>query len=379
MRHHIENLFNYRRYIWNRGLGLWNDMYDESVILEDKTLRPNDSKVRNELVENKDDWQYALSSRVLQQTISDLDKAWKNYFNPNMTNHDRPNFKSKKNYSPTFTTDRARIVNNKLRLDKPNGIPKSNWYPIKLSENIRFDGDVKLVTIAQKVDGLYASIVVDANHAVIEPEMTDICGVDANVKRFNYNDGNVEYIVPSRLDNMYDRIGYYQKCLAVKRVKNPRYKTSNRYAVMKTKLQKLYQDVYNLQMDILHKFTTKLVRTYSEIHIEDLNVNAMKMSSIMGKNLHRSMFGKFKELLTYKCSWNHRILVLVDRYYPSTQTCSECGYVKTKDSYGGKQTLSGDSIYHQHQVYRCYECGTVKDRDENAVQNIINYGLVQPI
>lgn len=72
-------------------------------------------------------------------------------------------------------------------------------------------------------------------------------------------------------------------------------------------------------------------------------------------------------------TWNDRDLVLVDRFYPSTQLCSECGYRKTKDGYSGRQTLSGDSIHKDHQKYYCYNCGAVLDRDENAVRNIINY------
>ena len=93
----------------------------------------------------------------------------------------------------------------------------------------------------------------------------------------------------------------------------------------------------------------------------------------MGKNLHRSMFGGFSTTLKYKCDWNNRKLVLVDRLYPSTQICSECGFRKTKESYGGKQTLAGDSVHHKHQTYYCYNCGAVLDRDENAVKNIINF------
>ena len=101
----------------------------------------------------------------------------------------------------------------------------------------------------------------------------------------------------------------------------------------------------------------------------------MMMSKRMGKNLHRSMFGRLSEILTYKCAWYNRKLVLVDRFYPSTQLCSECGFRKTNETYGGKQTLYGDSIHHDHQTYYCYNCGAVLDRDENAVRNIINYGL----
>ena len=144
---------------------------------------------------------------------------------------------------------------------------------------------------------------------------------------------------------------------------------------MKTKLRREYQKVTNIQNDILQKFTSNLINQYGEIHIEDLNVQGMMMSKRMGKNLHRSMFGRLSEILTYKCAWYNRKLVLVDRFYPSTQLCSECGFRKTNETYGGKQTLYGDSIHHDHQTYYCYNCGAVLDRDENAVRNVINYGL----
>jgi len=372
MKKQIELLFNYRRYCWNQALGLWNDAYDGSLVLEDKTKRPNGSLIRNELVKDKQDWQYKLSARVLQQAINSLDRAWKNYFNPNMTNHFKPKFKSKKNYKPTFTTDRARIVNGKLFLDKPHGVNKSNWYGIRLHEKIRFDGVLKACTITKKADSMYASLSIDTTHEVILPTKQDIAGVDANVKRFNYNDGVIN-IYPDKLEHYYQRISYYQKLLARKRLENPHNYITKRYTKVKTKLRRDYQKVSNLQSDILQKFTSSIVSEYAEIHIEDLNVHAMTMSKRMGKNLHRSLFGRLSEVLKYKCEWNERDLVLVDRLYPSTQICSECGYRKTNESYGGKQTLSGDSIYHQHQVYRCYECGAILDRDENAVQNIIGF------
>lgn len=369
----INDLFNYRRYCWNQALGIWNDMYDESVILSDKTLRPNEYRVRNELVANKQDWQYYLSARVLQNSVSDLNKAWKNSFNPQMPDHARPKFKSKKNYKPTFTTDRAKIKQGKLLLDKPQGINKAVWYSIKMKEKPLFTGKLKLCTITKKADGLYASLVFDTNAETLLPTKQDIAGVDVNVRRFNYNDGIVN-VYPDKLEHYYERVTYYQRMLARKRVANPYNFKTKRYMKVKTKLRREYQKVNNLQMDILHKFTTRLIKNYGEIHIEDLNVKGMMMSKRMGKNLHRSMFGKLSEILTYKCDWYNRKLVKVDRLYPSTQLCSECGFRKTNDSYGGKQTLSGDSIHHDHQTYYCYNCGAILDRDENAVRNIINYG-----
>ena len=369
---HIEDLFNYRRYCWNQALGIWNDLYDESIILKDKKKQPNERIVRNLLVANKQDWQYELSLRVLQQTTVQLSNAWKNYFNPKMPNHRRPKFKSKKNYKPAFTTDRAKIVDGKLLLDKPHAINKSVWYGIKLREQPRFEGNLKLCTIVEKADGLYASLLFDTTQEHHEPLKSGVTGVDVNVKRFNHKDGVIN-IYPNKLDKYYQRITHYQRMLARKRLENPRNFRTIRYAKVKTKLRRDYQKVHNLQMDILQKFTTQLITNYSEIHIEDLNVHGMMMSKKMGKNLQRSMFGELSVNLSYKCKWNSRKLVLVDRLYPSTQICSECGHCKTKDDYGGKQTLSGDSIHHQHQTYYCYNCGAILDRDENAVENIISY------
>ena len=89
---------------------------------------PNE-RVRDELA----DWQYQLSARVLQLAVKDLAQAWHNFFNPNMPNHRRPRFKSKKKSVTSFTTDRAKIIAGKLRLDKPReGISK--WFDIRLSE-----------------------------------------------------------------------------------------------------------------------------------------------------------------------------------------------------------------------------------------------------
>ena len=76
----LDDLCDYRRYCWNAGLALWNDMYEEVLILEDKKLKPTQYKVRDELVANKEDWQYRLSVRCLQLAIEDLSKAWKNFF-----------------------------------------------------------------------------------------------------------------------------------------------------------------------------------------------------------------------------------------------------------------------------------------------------------
>ena len=171
------------------------------------------------------------------------------------------------------------------------------------------------------------------------------------------------------------KIKYYNRQLARKQLANPRNYKTKRYEKVRTKLRQEYQKVNNIQKDIVNKFTYYLVSNYTEIHIENLDVKHVMMSKRMSKNLHRSMFGELRRQLEYKCSWYNRKLVLVDRLYPSTQLCSECGFRKTKETYGGKQSLYGDNIHRDHQTYYCYNCGAILDRDENAVRNIINYGL----
>jgi putative transposase len=77
-------------------------------------------------------------------------------------------------------------------------------------------------------------------------------------------------------------------------------------------------------------------------------------------------------MIQYKSEWKGNRCIVADRYYPSTQRCSHCGHVKTG---ADKMTLQGDTIYYEHHTYRCYECGTVMNRDENAVNNLIHYAV----
>lgn len=144
---------------------------------------------------------------------------------------------------------------------------------------------------------------------------------------------------------------------------------SHNYVQTRTKLQHDYRKVANLQNDILHKFTSKLTDGYDTIVIEDLDVKNMQMTHVASKGLQRSLFGKFRQYLTYKCNWYGKDLILADRYYPSTQRCSNCGYIKKNDE---KITLQGNQKHRtKHNEYVCYQCGVVMNRDVNAVNNLL--------
>ena len=362
----LDDLCDYRRYCWNQGLALWNDMYEASLILGDKSLLPDEYTVRKELVADKQDWQYKLSSRCLQLASSDLGNAWKNFFNKAQPDWGKPRFKSKKAPRQGFKTDRAKIVNGKLRLDKPHGIKK--WYDIRFKGAKSLNGELKVVSIYRENGKYYASLPFEVE---IEPKARTgkKTAVDVNVGHFNYTDGKVNTL-PKRLDRRYKRIKHYQRLLARKRNANGKNAAqSNNYVETRTKLQREYAKVANIQHDIIHKLTTELVTDYDKIVIEDLDVKKMQMTHVASKGLQRSMFGCFRQVLTYKCQWYGKELILADRFYPSTQRCSSCGHVKKGDE---RITLNGNKKHNtKHNEYVCYTCGAVMDRDENAVMNLL--------
>ncbi|MGE9831324.1 RNA-guided endonuclease InsQ/TnpB family protein [Ligilactobacillus salivarius] len=362
----IDDLCDYRRYCWNRGLALWNDMYDSSLVLDDKKLKPSKRKVRDELVANKEDWQYQLSARCLQLAISDLGKAWSNFFNKAMPDWGKPKFKSKKAPRQGFKTDRAKVINGKLRLDKPRGI--KTWYDIKFKGAKSLEGDLKVVSIYRENGKYWASLPFEVEIAE-KDKISNKTAVDINVGHFNYTEGKVNTL-PNHLKNLYKRIKHYQRQLARKRVINGRKATqSHNYVKTRAKLQRDYRKVANIQHDIIHKFTTKLVSDYDKIAIEDLDVKKMLMTHVASKGLQRSLLGYFRQVLTYKAEWYGRYLKLADKYYPSTQRCSNCDHIKTGED---KIGLDGNQKYKtKHNEYICYVCGFKMDRDENAVKNLL--------
>lgn len=335
--------------------------------MNDKSLRPTEYKVRNKLVQNKQDWEYQFSSRCLQLTIKDLAQTWQMFFDKSQPNWGKPKFKKGKAPRQGFKTDRAKIVNGKLRLDKAHKY-KCNWYDIKFSGAKLPDGKLKLVDVYCENGQYYANLTVDVQIKA-KCKVNRKTAVDINVGHFNYTDGTIN-ILPKKLQRLYQRIAYYQKVLARKRQVNGElaYLSSN-YVKTRAKLQRDYRKVTNIQDDIIHKFTSKLIDNYDTIVIEDLNVKAMQMSHVASKGLQRSSFDKFKQYMIYKCDWYGKELILADQFYPSTQRCSKCGYVKQGDE---KITLQGNVKHHtKHNEYICYQCGNCMDRDENAVQNLL--------
>ena len=367
MQKHLDALCDYRRYCWNKGLETWQLMYEAHTLNKKDNPSPNERRVRDELVANKADWQYDLSARCLQLAIKDLANAWKNFFDKSQPDWGIPSFKSKKAPRQGFKTDRAKIVNGRLRLDRPRSISKESWFDLKSYEALKMD-EVKVVSVFKEKDNYYAALPYE-EEIELKAKTQQRTAVDVNVGHFNYTKGQIN-ILPAKLQKLYKRIKHYQRMLARKREVNGKLATkSNNYFAVRTKLQRDYRKAANIQNDLLQKFTTKLVNNYDQIVIEDLAVKEMMMTHVASKGMQRSLFSKFRRILTYKCDWYGKELILADKTYPSTQRCAACGYVKKGEE---KITLQGNKKHGtKHNEYVCYECGYKNDRDENAVLNLL--------
>lgn len=367
MQKHLDALCDYRRYCWNKGLETWQLMYEAHTLNKKDNPSPNERRVRNELVANKADWQYNLSARCLQLAIKDLANAWKNFFDKSQPDWGMPSFKSKKAPRQGFKTDMAKIVNGKLRLDRPRNISKEDWFDLKSYEALKMS-EVKVVSVFKEKGAYYAALPYEEEISS-KAKTHQKTAVDVNVGHFNYTGGKIN-VLPVKLQKLYKRVKHYQRILARKREVNGKLAAkSNNYFAVRAKLQRDYRKAANIQNDLLQKFTTKLVNNYDQIVIEDLAVKQMMMTHVASKGMQRSLFSRFRQILTYKCTWYGKELILADKTYPSTQRCAACGYVKKGDE---KITLQGNKKHGtKHNEYVCYECGYKNDRDENAVLNLL--------
>ena len=393
MKKYLDKQCDYRRYCWNKGLELWNILYEQRTIslptalktkikasVKNKKIKftkaetelrklfpaPNERNVRNELIANKEDWEYENSSRILSLAVKDLADSWNRYLKKSQDKVNKPKFKSKKDPKQGFKTERARIKDNKLYLDKPCQY-QGDWSPIRFKGGNISDEKIKLCSIT-RIKGLYmATIIIEKNVFPLKKTGKNTA-VDANVNHFDYTEGSCS-LSPKDLDRLYSNVKHYQRKLARKRKENGKNAIQSKsYQKTRVKLQRTYSRIQNIQNDILHKFTTMLYTEYDKVVIEDLSVKKMQMSK-KAKNLHRSLFGRFRQFMEYKAIKFDKELIIADKYYPSTQRCSCCGHIKTGED---KITLQGNKKHGtNHHEYECYECGYKGNRDRNAVLNLL--------
>ena len=348
MQKQFETFFGYTRYSYNTGLALWNEMYENGE-------KPNERKVRDKYKrELKKYWENEYPPNIFDNALTHMSRGWKNFFEGRTS---RPKFKSKRKAKKSFTINRKcdstiRIRNGKLLLPKFK-------YPIKMAESINFEGTIKMVTVTQRADQYYASFTMDTTEEFYHSSsFLPTVGIDTNISHFDISEDSHRYSTPlASLTPLYEKIAYYQRRMSRK------VHRSNKYNAMKAKLQKLYLRIQNIQDDWLHKFTTFIIQNYHKICIEDLNVKGMLSNRRIAKSISRSLFYRFKIQLQYKSKMYGNELIIADRWFPSTQHCSMCGFRKE----GEHKLKLSDRVYH------CHNCGETMDRDYNSACNLKLY------
>lgn len=214
------------------------------------------------------------------------------------------------------------------------------------------DARVLRMTVSKRAGRWYASLTVERDDKpVTKPPKGGAVGIDLGIKTLaTLSDGTI-IENPRCLAASERRLKRAQKALSRKTV------GSKRRAKARAKVARLHAHVANQRIDAIHKATTWLTGTYSDICIEDLNVVGMAKNHHLAKAVSDASFGEFRRQLEYKIARTSATLHVVDRWYPSSKTCSKCGAVKAKLSLSER-------------VYRCDACGLSIDRDLNAAINI---------
>lgn len=345
-----------------------------------KNYFPNTNNLRKKM--KKFDWEDNFYCRVRDVQFDNLCQAWDNYFNPNMPKHKKPKYKKKKEIEThkILSLRNVRTKGKWLLLPKSQKAkPEYRFTKIKMAQELRFNGTITSdFTVSVKNNKWYVTITVETPLVEKFALSKQSTGIDVNVGSIDYlkKDGlNKEYdkiyLLPKSLLRQYDKIKFYSRLISKKRNKNPYYIHSKSYYKTITKLNNAYTKAYNIQEANLNNIVKYFFDNYNRIVIEDLDVNSMKMNKRLCKSLHRNAFGRFKQKMIDKAEEYNVELILADRYFPSTQTCSECGHVKTGDE---KLFLWGDKYGNDHNTYVCYNCGTIQDRTENAILYLAYYG-----
>ena len=362
----IHQTIGVSRFIYNFYIAHNKEIYEK----EGKFVSGMDfSKwLNNEYIPNNQDkkWIKEVSSKATKQAIMNGDKAFKDFFKKAKG---FPRFKKKKNqdvkaYFPKNNKTDWTIERHRVK------IPTLGWVRLKEFGYIPTNSIVKSGTVSQKADRYYVSILVEETYIKISNPNNEGLGIDLGIKEFaicsngnkfkNINKTSTVKKIEKKLKREQRKLSRKYESLKI-RNKNIKEGRATRQNIQKQiiKVQKLHQRLTNIRTDYINKIVSSIIKQKpSYITIEDLNVKGMMKNKHLSKAIASQKFFEFKTKLTVKCKENHIELRIVDRFYPSSKTCSQCGKIK-------KDLKLSDRIY------KC-DCGFTIDRDLNASINLKN-------
>ena len=335
------------RYFWNRSLASWKTQYEAGEKVNDNALRKQITVDRN--VDESLAWSNELPSAVIANSVRNLGVAFKNFFSnlKKGKNNTYPNFKSRHKSKPTFNPwDGGRL---KLD-DKKVWIPNLGW--VRMRESLRFAGRLISGAISYKAGKWWVSITVETETPEKVRTGDAKVGLDFGCKDMVVTSENEVIPGPKPMKKLMTKLQRKSRQLSRK------LKGSNNRAKAKLVVSKLHNRISNIRDAFQHELTTRLVLSHSAIAIEDLNVNGMIGMQSLRRSLADQRLSTLRYMLDYKSKLYGTLLHVVDRFFPSSKTCSNCGNVK-------------DSLPLTERVYDCECCGASIGRDHNAAINLM--------
>ena len=332
------------RFIYNKMLGDKIEYYKE----HNKMLKNTPAQYKKEF-----EWLKEVDSLALANSQLNLERAYNNFFRDPKIGF--PRFKSKKYDRNSYTTNCVNgnivVSGNMIKL------PKIGLVRLKLHRMIPSHYKLKSVTISQNASGkYYASILFEYEKQVSNKEAYSFLGLDFSMHGLYKDSNGEEAEYPRYYRKAEDRLKREQRKLSIMK------KGSNNRDKQRRKLARVHEKVANCRRDFLYKLSRKLAKVYDCICIEDLNMKAMSQALKFGKSVCDNGWGMFTTFLKYKLEEMGKKLVKVDRFFASSQICSECGSKNSE-----VKNLAVRS-------WTCPNCGMYHDRDTNVAINISNEG-----
>ncbi len=343
----LAKTFGCTRFAYNYMLRLRTDAWfneQKRVGYHDTSALLTELKKQPETV-----WLNEVSSVPVQQSLRHLQTAFGNFFAKRAK---YPTFKSKHDkQAAEYTSSAFKWDGNALKLAKMDEPLAIRW-----SRTIPKAAKVTTVTVSKDAGGRYFVSMLCDDAVMPKPEVAGKIGIDLGLTHFAILSTGEKIAAPNTFRKNEAKLAKLQRRLAKKK------KGSANRLKARVKVARLHAKTADTRRDFLHKLSTRLVNENQVIAIESLAVSNMQKNHCLAKSISDASWSEFVRQLEYKSLWCGRTLIGIDRWYPSSKRCSECGYTVPKMPLKVREWV-------------CPECGSIHDRDINAARNVLAAGL----